>query len=101
MPPKATEYVNRFYEHNTWLLKYSLVRGRLLYNVVIKTRLLFHVAERSKWMNPCSLWAYDAEDYMHIVVTLARPSIHSTPMRLIGNKIMQNHAMALELLLRN
>ena len=97
----ALESVDTFDEHYAWLVHHGIANNRLLYPIVPKLHMMWHIADLSKWLNPTAIWCYDAEDYMHVVVTTARACIAGTPMHQVGNNVLQNYCLVLELLLRD
>ena len=69
--------------------------------MVSKLHSLYHVAEFSRYMNPRFIWAYGGEDFMGTMVMSGKACVTSSPMHLIGNKVMENFRLALNILLEN
>ena len=96
---RAVACVNAFFEHNTWLMRHATDNARLLYHMVTKTHMLFHIADLSRWMNPRYIWCYSSEAFMKDVVSAARSSIASTPKHLLGSKVVQQSLLAIDLII--
>ena len=45
---RAVQLVDEYYLHHAWLLQNAQAQGRLLYNVVVKTHMLYHIADLSR-----------------------------------------------------
>ena len=87
-------------EHYPWLLHYSLGRDELRYTIVPKLHYMWHIAYLSRYLNPRFCWAYPFEDFMNTLVVAAKANLAGSPMKLIGNKVLDNFYMALDLELR-
>ena len=77
---EALEHVQSFFEHYSWLLQDAVASGD---------------------MNPRFIWAYGGEDFMGTMVMSGKACVTSSPMHLIGNKVMENFRLALNILLEN
>ena len=98
---EALEHVQSFFEHYSWLLQDAVASGDMFFPVVSKLHSLYHVAEFSRYMNPMSIWAYVGGDFMGTMVMSRKACVTSSPMHLIGNKMMVNFRLALNILLEN
>ena len=87
------------YSHWQWLLLRSVARGVLNWAVMPKLHYLFHIVYHSRYLNPRFTWTYEWEDHMRSVVMSAKACMAGSPMHIIGNKVVQNSRLALELTL--
>ena len=74
--------------------------GRLCYNPVGKTHVLWHICYHARWLNPRFIWAYEFEDFVGAMITAAKSCMAGTPLRLVGTKTLDNYLMVLQLRLR-
>ena len=88
------------------LLYYNLLcnlavdRGCLFYGIMPKCHYLWHIVALSLYMNPRFLWCYEEESFMGCMTKAARSCVAGTAMRLVGDKVMENFLLVLELSLR-
>ena len=97
---KALENIDTFLEHYSWLVHYSIGRGVLNYAIVTKTHMLWHIAHLSRYLNTRFCWTYQFEDFMNTMVVAAKACIAGSSMHVVGNKVMQNYTLVLDLMLR-
>ena len=97
----ALENYDVFLLHYHWLLKRSLSQGFRRYGLYFKFHNMWHIVEASRWLNPCSTWCYDFEDFQRQVVAAGRACVAGSPMVIIGNKVLQNLLLVLELQARS
>ena len=93
------ELMDTFCEHYAWLAQDAVDKNHLVYPILPKHHMLYHIVDLGRWLNPTSWWCYDAEDFMHVVVTTAKSSIAGSPMHIVGNKALQNALLVLDLML--
>ena len=86
--------------HYNWLLKRSLRNGFRNYPITIKTHMMWHIVHLSKWLNPRCIWCYEFEDWVGTMTTSAKGCVAGSPMGLIGDKVMQNDLLVLQLVLK-
>ncbi|CAK0824589.1 unnamed protein product [Prorocentrum cordatum] len=96
---ETKDLLDTFYEHYAWLAQDAVNRDRLLYPILPKHHMLYHIVDLGRWLNPTALWCYDAEDFMHVIVTTAKSCVAGSPMYIIGNKVLENALLALDLML--
>ena len=89
-----------FYVHYAWLLHNSIDNNVRNYPVVTKLHMMYHVVDLAKFMNPRFCWAYEWEHFMNTIVTAAKACLVGSPMTLIGNKVVQNVYVVLDLELK-
>ena len=83
-----------------WLLKDSLASNQCLYAWTIKMHYMWHSAYMARYGNPRLLWCYPFEDWMGRCVTSAKACMAGTCQTLLGNKVLANALLVLELSLR-
>eukprot|EP00969_Alexandrium_andersonii_P265039 11713659-Alexandrium_andersonii.AAC.1 len=83
--------------HYHWLLVRALEAGQRNYYISIKTHMVWHILDHSKWMNPRFLWCYDFEDFMGALTTSAKACLAGTSMKGVGCKVLQNYLIVLQL----
>ena len=76
--------VSRFLKHYKWLAVDSFERGVLCWNIVSKHHLLFHIAAQGVFLNPRMSWSYQYENFIQLVIRIAKTCIHGRPMHKIG-----------------
>ena len=84
------ECYDTFLEHYVWLLHHNLDNEKLRYPVVVKFHMMWHIVHISRYINPRFCWAYEFEDAMNTLVLAAKASLAGSPMKLIGNKVLEN-----------
>lgn len=87
---RAMECYDTFLEHYVWLLHHNLDNEKLRYPVVTKFHMMWHIVHISRYINPRFCWAYEFEDAMNTLVLAAKASLAGSPMKLIGNKVLEN-----------
>ena len=90
-----------FCEHYAWLLQYSLGKGHMNYGIKFKMHSFYHIVESSRWQNPRFCWNYEFEDWMMTVLSMAKAAMPGSPMHIIGNKVLQNAYVVLDLQLKD
>eukprot|EP00974_Lingulodinium_polyedra_P068369 6620266-Lingulodinium_polyedra.AAC.2 len=86
--------------HYHWLLQRSLGVGARNYYLSVKTHMVWHILDHSKWMNPRFLWCYEFEDFMGALTTSAKACVAGTGMQGVGSKVLENFTLILQLSLR-
>ena len=97
---RALQCLEYFWGHYSWLLKRALSQGFRLYGLYFKFHALWHIVDHSRFINPKRVWCYEFEDFMHVVVTAAKACIAGSPMKIIGNKVLENWLLVFHLFLR-
>ena len=97
----ALRTVEVFLLNYNWLTAHALAQDRLNYSLAFKHHALWHIAHMSQWINPCSHWSYEFEDFMGQIVASTRNCMHGTPLHRVGCKVMENYLLALHLYLRD
>ena len=83
-----------------WLLKDSLRMEVCLYHWSIKMHFMWHTAYMARFGNPRLLWCYGFEAWMGSVVTSAKACVAGTAQTLLGNKVLENSLLVMEIELR-
>ena len=83
-----------------WLLKHALREKKMLYPWTIKYHFMWHIAYLSRYGSPRLAWCYPFEDFMGRLVISAKASMAGTSQPMLGNKVMANFLLVLELYLR-
>ena len=86
--------------HSNWLLNRAISKNVLLYPLFTKHHLLWHIADQAKWLNPRACWAFEFEDFLGDMVQSAKACLAGTPMDVLGNKVLENYTLLLELTLQ-
>ena len=95
----ARKQVEQHLLHYNWLLKNAINRGVLLYPLVTKHHMVWHLADASRFLNPRVFWCYEFEDFIGDVVVSARSCLAGTQMRHIGAKILESYLLVLQVTL--
>jgi len=88
---------DEFLLHYNWLCNHAASSGTLLYNIVIKFNMFWHICYHARFLNPRSSWCYEWEDFVGAMITTARACMAGTPLRLVGPKVLQNWLLILNL----
>ena len=94
-------HADRVLLHNNWLLQEALASNNLKWPFMFKHHLLWHIADLAKYLNPRFVWAYCYEDFLGDVVKSAKACLAGTTMSKIGNKVIENYMLVLEVTVRN
>ena len=97
---RARECIDEFFGHWAWLLHYNIDRGELNYPINFKLHSLYHIADLSCYLNPTYTWAYEWEHFMHVVIRAAKACMAGSRMAIIGNEVMQNFYLVMDLHIR-
>ena len=97
----ALDSVEIFLLNYNWLTAHAVGQDRLNYSLQFKHHALWHIAHMSRWINPCSHWSYEFEDFMGQIVASTRNCMHGTPLHRVGCKVIENYLLALHLYLRD
>ena len=60
--------------HYGWLAADANARGKLQWSIVPKQHFFAHLAAQGRFINPRRSWTYMDEDFMNVIVTIARSS---------------------------
>ena len=71
------------------------------YPVKFKMHELYNFVEQARYQNPTFVWNYEFEDFMNNVIIMAKSAMPGSPMCIIGNKVLTNFYLVLELRLRD
>ena len=71
------------------------------YPVKFKLHAFYHCVEQARYQNPTFVWNYEFEDFMNNVIMMAKSAMPRSPMCIIGNKVLTNFYLVLELQLRD
>ena len=94
---RALELADRFLLYNNYLCRESLRRGQLLYHMTVKTHLMWHLADQSKFLNPKLTACFEFEHYQGLVKKCAQSAMAGSGLVLVGNKVMEHSLLALHL----
>lgn len=92
---------DRFLIHYNWLAHNSARLGRMNYNIVTKTHMMWHICYHARWLNPRLCWAYEFEDFAGTMITAAKACMAGSPLRIVGGKVLQHFLLVLQLRLRH
>lgn len=86
-----------FLVHYHWLCANGANKGMLVYNIVPKVHMLWHICFLSRYTNPTACWAYEFEDYVGTVIDAAKGCMSGTPLAMVGTKVLQNFLLELNI----
>ena len=93
-------HVEHFLIHYNWLTHNAIALQTRVYPLQLKHHNLWHIAYHARFMNPVYCWAYQFEDHMGVIITIARNCLAGSSMTVVGNKVLENYSLVLELTLR-
>ena len=102
--PVAEEMLRQcdiFLVHYNWLANYSKDLLRLNYNVVFKCHALWHILYHGRYLNPRFSWCFAFEDFVGVVIKSAQGCMAGSPLLIIGNKVLQNYLLDLQMRVRS
>ena len=91
--------MDEFLEAYVFNVRYWRDQGQLLFNFVTKFHILWHIADVCHLLNPRAVWCFDFEDFVGSAKLSAMASLAGTPMKLIGNKVLDNFLLLMHLTL--
>ena len=98
--PGMLEHIDHFLIHYHWLMHAAIARKVRLYPLHLKHHNLWHIAHYGRFLNPARIWCYDFEDFMSVIIQIGKSCLAGSSMKIIGNKIVENYTLVLELTLR-
>ena len=99
-PSEATsilEEYERFLVHYDWLAQFSLDSDRLLYHVVTKTHMFWHICYHAKYLNPKCTWCFEFEDFVGTMIACAKGCMAGSPLVIVGRQIIDHYILVLHL----
>lgn len=89
--------MDEFMSAYNYLCQSNLAEDKRLFGFTIKLHYAWHTCHLAKWINPRLLWCYQWEDFMGRLILAAKACLASTPVGLLGNKVISNSLLVLEL----
>ena len=96
---EALEHLHDFYEHYAWMAHAAIREGKFRYPITTKMHELYHIVDLARWFNPCKIWCYEFESFMHVIITITKNCTAGSRMAIIGNKFIENYLLVLNLTL--
>ena len=87
---RALQLYDTLCEHWSWLLRRAISLDQPNWAFKQKLHCLYHLIYLARFLNPRFHWCYQFEDYMGMIVTIARKCTASTPTTRVGSKVMEN-----------
>lgn len=82
--------------HYSWLASDACARGKLNWSIVPKHHFMWHLAEQARFVHPRCTWTYLDEDFMNVIVHIARSS-SSVGMLQIADAVVLKYRAAMQL----
>lgn len=71
---KLHECTKALLAHYSWLAADANARGKLLWSVVPKMHMMWHMSKQAQYVHLRCTWTYMDEDFMNVICTIARSS---------------------------
>ena len=94
---EARQAADRFLLLNNFLLRRALERNQLMYQMVAKTHMMWHLADMSYWQNPKWTSCFEFEDFIGKQKRCAKTCIAGSSLMLVGSKVMEQYLLSLHL----
>ena len=79
--------------HYAWLERDAHSRGELLYNIVPKFHMCWHLADHNRFMNARFCWTYKCESWVGKVSHLAASCAHGTKMSHLSLSLAEKYRL--------
>ena len=94
---EALDCADQFLLLNNFLLKRSLERHQMMYGMVTKHHMMWHIADLSRFQNPKWTSCFEFEDFVGKMKRCAQASMAGSSLALIGNKVLECFVLAFHL----
>ena len=86
---RALDLADEFLPFNNYLLKTALEKGQLMYHMIFKHHLFWHITMMAAFQNPRWSACFEFEDIMGQKKTCAQNAAGSS-LRIVGGQVMQH-----------